>query len=444
MDPARRSLLARAVAGGTALQVPDLAALVVEPAAARIKHGLDSWSSVNELTAAIQGRATGGQPPRGLTHLIGQTFELTPGEFAEPASPGSRGPSPVAVIEFPCTLRALDPSRRPVFRSTSGQRDVIQIHTRRWPAIEGPVVLQDLEIRDNRAWYDSGEAGVRLKDRFAGRSVRIERCDFVRCQNAVAGGSPGQSLHIIDCRIVDCGFGTQAHAVYVQPGELHFQGNLVLHSPGNRVARAHLLKSRALRSQILGNRFVMGDCPGSFLIDLPNGGDVELCGNQLVYGPNSDNSAATMVAYAAEGPAGDAPGQPPMFHPMREFRLLMCNNTLVSEFPGTTQLLVVDTHQVAAAAGAQVLSTPDPWVVDDNDCTCAGTGVWLHRDRRRGSSARVMTELLQSNPVGRMAPSTRTPAPANRGGDRAGMRFTGHNLLGAGAVAHRFTHRGAN
>jgi len=43
------------------------------------------------------------------------------------------------------------------------------------PPIVGEVVLQDLVISDNRAWYDRGEAGVRIKVEFAGRSMRVER-----------------------------------------------------------------------------------------------------------------------------------------------------------------------------------------------------------------------------------------------------------------------------
>jgi hypothetical protein len=431
---------------GTALVVSDVAVIVVEAPAGFVRHGLERWPSLRELTRDVIGNAAPGTAPSGRIDLIGQTFELTPGTFSEdPAGP----PRPVATVEFPCTLRALDPRRRPVLRSTSGQRDVLQVEARSLPPLAGDVRLIDLVIRDNRVWYDSGEAGVRIKDRFAGRSVSIERCEFVRCQNAVAGGSPGQTLRITDCRIVDCGTGTQAHGIYVQPGRLEFIGNLVMHSPGARLARAHLLKSRALESLIVGNRFLMGDCPGSYLIDLPNGGRAEIGGNWLEFGPASDNSFATFIAYGAEGAGSDHGGR--LYAPGRRFALVVRNNTLVSHFPGPTHFVALHHHLQPHADGDSVSNMPQPFVIADNVAWRRGPGAWvLLRDRTRGTSRADdvsglhagRNALLDEAPVW-ARPSAKHATQPNRLGGYRSRQFTGDTVLGSGSREHLYEHAGA-
>lgn len=427
---------------GSALVVSDIALIQADSPRGSIRHGLDRWPSLQALTREVMGGAAAGSAPLGRTDLIGQTFELTPGMFSEEIGSGAQ---PLAAIEFPCTLKALDPRRRPVLRSVSGERDVLQIQARSLPPIDGEVVLQDLVIRDNRAWYDSGEAGVRIKDRFAGRSVRIERCELIRCQNAVAGGSPGQTLRIIDCRIVDCGFGTQAHAVYVQPGRLEFSGNLVMHSVGARLARAHLLKSRALESWIVGNRFVMNDCPGSYIVDLPNGGVAEVSGNRLEFGPASDNSFATLVAYGAEGAAGDHGTR--LFAPGRQFSLSVRNNTLLSDYAGPTHFVALHRHLQPHADGGLVSTAPRPLVVADNRGWRRGPGAWvLLRDRTRGTSHAedVSAEHAVHNVLLAARPPTDSKAAPVRNhlGPLKSRLFSGHTALGTGSRPHTFEFAG--
>lgn len=435
----------------SAVVVSDIAWIVVDTPLALIKHGLDVWENFDAVTRSVLGTASAGSAPNGRTDLIGQTFTVTPGMFSEGYQ--TRLGAPVATIEFPCVVRAADPIRRPVFRSVTGRRDIVQIEARQLPPINGEVVLQDLVIRDNRAWYDSGEAGIRIKDKFAGRSVRIERCEIVRCQNAVAGGTLGQTLRIVDCRVVDCGFADRAHAFYLAPEWLEFFGNLVTFSPGNRLARAHLLKSRALNARILGNRFVMGDCPASYLIDLSNGGDVEIGGNLLHYGPVSDNSVATLVSFAAEGANADFGPAPYTLSPGRRFKLSARNNSLLSEFPGSTQFFVIHDLAAARAEGGRTSTFPTELVIEDNVLWSRGVHSFAIRSNRNTSPpteqalaalyARNM-RLRRSNPVaadgmqqmGRVTES-------NSAGTYVARRFTGDTDLGTGSQAHAFVARGA-
>jgi len=107
----------------SAVAISDVTWIVVDTPLARIRHGLDSWPSFDALTAAVRGTAAPGSAPRGRTDLIGSTFDITPGMFSEGHQ--SRFGAPVAMIEFPCTVRAADLRQRPVFRSVTGQRDII-------------------------------------------------------------------------------------------------------------------------------------------------------------------------------------------------------------------------------------------------------------------------------------------------------------------------------
>lgn len=438
----------------SAVVISDIKTIRIDAPKAFIKYGLDRWDSFAALAQAVQGAAPAGSTPAGRIDLIGGTFDITPGVMTEASSSASGEPdrpAPVAVLQFPCTVRALDARRRPVLLSISGERDIVLVQASLLPPIDGEVVLQDLVIRDNRAWYDSGEAGVRIKDKFAGRSVRVERCELLRCQNAVAGGSLGQTLKIIDCRIVDCGFGTQAHGLYVQPQWLEFHGNLVMQSPGNRLARAHLLKCRALNARIVGNHFVMNDCPGSYLIDLSNGGDVEIGGNLLHFGTASDNSGATLIAYAPEGARGDHPGRTPLFAPGRDFRLAVRNNTLVSDFAGHTGFIVIDRHTAPRAEGGLVSTLPHPLVVADNVWHRRGRGMLVQQQDRttqtpsmQDVSARFAENTaLDHRPIAPSGAPQRPPGGnANTAGDYAARRFTGRNLLGTGSEPHIFKLRG--
>lgn len=424
----------------------SIAHIHVDSPLARIKHGLEEWSSFDALTRAVRGDAAPGSAPRGRTDLIGSTFEITSGMF-------SGGNEAAATIQFPCTIRATDPNRRPVFRNTSGERDIVLIQAIHLAPIDGEVVLQDLVIRDNRGWYNTGEAGVRIKDRFAGRSVRIERCEFVRCQNAVSGAAMGQTLRIYDCRVVDCGYDERAHSFYVQPQWLEFFGNVVMYSPGNRLARAHQLKTRALNAKILGNKFLMNDCAASYLIDISNGGDYEIGGNVFQYGPASDNRGATLVAFAPEGSGADYGARPYVFSPGRQFRLTARNNTMISDFAASNSFFVIDNRRGIRAEGGTATTFPDPLVIDDNVYQSAGPRLLVTR-RERVDGAMGDIDLSGNYPnnslVGasdfasddphRFAP--RVPVP-NTAGRYTARRFTATTYLGTGSAAHTFTTRGA-
>ena len=424
----------------------SIAFIHVDSPLARIKHGLEEWTSFDALTRAVRGAAAPGSAPMGRTDLIGATFEITPGMF-------SGDSLAAAIIQFPCTIQAMNPAHRPVFRNTSGERDIVSIQTIDIPPIDGEVVLKDLVIRDNRGWYNTGEAGVRIKDRFAGRSVRIERCEFVRCQNAVSGGAMGQTLRIFDCRVVDCGYDDQAHSFYVSPEWLEFFGNVVSYAPGNKLARAHQLKTRSLNAKILGNKFLMNDCAASYLVDISNGGDYEIGGNMFQYGAASDNRGATFVAYAPEGSSADYGGPPYVFAPGRRFRLTARNNTMVSDFAANNGFFVIDNRLGTRAEGGTTTTFPDPLVVEDNVYQSVGPrSLVVRRERAAGATddADLSSSYQNNSPLGTGGFASNEPhrfipkSPiANAAGRYTARRFTGTTYLGTGSAVHTFTTRGA-
>jgi hypothetical protein len=58
----------------------------------------------------------------------------------------------------------------------------------------------------------------------------------------------------------------------------------------------HYIKSRALRSEIVGNLIHDGENgTGSYLIDIPDGGTLIASGNQMEKGPNAENQAVTIA-----------------------------------------------------------------------------------------------------------------------------------------------------
>ncbi|WP_372620152.1 hypothetical protein [Falsiroseomonas sp.] len=133
----------------------------------------------------------------------------------------------------------------------------------------------NLTIRASR--FEANENGI-LTAQNAGATLLIEDSVFLR-NGALREGR-------------DCAHGVYAGGI----GALVIRRSLF---EGTRVC--HHVKSRAARTEITDSRLL--DTPEgrvSYLVDLPNGGDLLLRGNTLRKGPNSGN-AGTAVAIGFEG-----------------------------------------------------------------------------------------------------------------------------------------------
>jgi hypothetical protein len=161
----------------------------------------------------------------------------------------------------------------------------------------------------------AGSNGAGIRDQAIGAAtLDIENSIFEDDQDGIlTGANSAENVIIRGSSFISNGFDAGNgncpsdgcdHAIYIGAvnsllvADSLFCGTLV----------GHDIKSRAAATTITGNQLYDGapdsaiNCPAgstSFAIDLPNGGDVTISGNQIIQGANSQN--AKMVAYGEEG-----------------------------------------------------------------------------------------------------------------------------------------------
>lgn len=183
-----------------------------------------------------------------------------------------------------------------------------------WVLRDGDFQIENLHFEGARV-PDRNGAGIRFE---RGR-LRLRGCSFRDNQNGLLTGNHGEAeLDIEDCEFSDAPVqsGSLPHLLYV--GRI---GRFTLrHSRFANGFEGHLVKSRARQSLIEHNRLDDGrDGRSSYVLDLPNGGEVRLAHNRLGQGPQTQNPV--MLAYGAEADGGRAwPGS----------RLLLEHNVFVN------------------------------------------------------------------------------------------------------------------
>jgi hypothetical protein len=151
-------------------------------------------------------------------------------------------------------------------------------------------------------------AGIRAE----GGDLTIRRSRFTANQNGIlTAAAPAATLRIEDSVFIgngalepgrDC-----AHGLYVG----HLAHLVVTRSHFERTRACHHIKSRARLTEITETQIIDGaDTRSSYLVDIPNGGELLLARSVLRKGPRSGNSA-TAVAIGAEG----------MLHPIARLRI---------------------------------------------------------------------------------------------------------------------------
>jgi hypothetical protein len=149
---------------------------------------------------------------------------------------------------------------------------------------------------------DMNGAGIRTE----GRNLTVDHVRFVDNENGILGGAAGSTVLVRNSEFIGNGTCVKAcaHGIYV--GEIDLLR--VEHSRFVDTHQGHHVKSRALRTELIGNDLSDGqNGTSSYLVDVPNGGSVLVRDNKLEKGPRSENhSAAIMIG--AEG----------VSHPTRE------------------------------------------------------------------------------------------------------------------------------
>ena len=166
---------------------------------------------------------------------------------------------------------------------------------------------------------DRNGAGIRDE----ATNLTIVHSRFIDNENGIlAGSGAGGTIRILDsefrgngkCEIA-CAHGVYAGAVSLLDVE---------HSRFFDQHVGHHIKSRALRTILIDNDIADGpEGNSSYLVDIPNGGDLLMQGNRLEKGPHSEN-ASVAVSIGAEG----------VTHPTHQ--LIVRDNGITSELPEPT------------------------------------------------------------------------------------------------------------
>ncbi|GAA0540711.1 hypothetical protein FHS83_000045 [Rhizomicrobium palustre] len=130
-----------------------------------------------------------------------------------------------------------------------------------------------------------------------GQRLLVEHCSFRNNQDGIlTANNGGAELIVRDSRFEKNGACLPnkgcAHGIYagvitrLRVETSHFRDAVA----------GHYIKSRARRTEVIGNRIEDGDSGrSSYLIDLPNGGALEMTGNTLQKGPRTENPTAAVI-----------------------------------------------------------------------------------------------------------------------------------------------------
>jgi pectate lyase len=143
---------------------------------------------------------------------------------------------------------------------------------------------------------DGNGAGIRGE----GNGLVVDHVKFINNQNGIlANSGPDGSVIVRDSEFVRNGACNNAcaHAIYVGPMKLL----QVLNTRFTDTRQGHHIKSRALRTEVIGCTIIDGPTgTASYLIDVPNGGSVIVRNNTMEKGPKAENHS-TAIMIGAEG-----------------------------------------------------------------------------------------------------------------------------------------------
>lgn len=181
---------------------------------------------------------------------------------------------------------------------------------------------------------DHNGAGIRAE----GRNLTVQDSRFIDNENGIlAAPIPGSTIRIINSEFRGNGKCEPqcAHGIYINAVD-HL---IVSHSRFFDQHVGHHLKSRALHTAVIDNEIADGpDGNSSYLIDIPNGGDVLIQGNRMQKGPKSENRD-TAVAIGFEG----------VKHPTDQ--IIIRDNTFTSDLPMQTSFVHNRTTTPATLSG---------------------------------------------------------------------------------------------
>lgn len=144
---------------------------------------------------------------------------------------------------------------------------------------------------------DGNGAGIRAE----GVNLRVEHSRFINNENGILSSesSPKSTIFISDSEFSRNGKCEPAcaHGIYIgEVALLHVE-----RSKFTETKTAHDIKSRAVRTELIGNEITDGENgTSSYLVELPNGGSLVMTDNILQKGSKTSNPA-TAISIGAEG-----------------------------------------------------------------------------------------------------------------------------------------------
>lgn len=154
------------------------------------------------------------------------------------------------------------------------------------------ITVRDLALTGAHV-ADFNGAGIRAE----GGDLTVEHVRFTDDEDGIlAGVLPGKKIVVRDSEFIGDGTceggGGCAHGIYVG----HIGLLRVEHSRFLRTRSGHHIKSRALRTEVIGCDMADGaDGTSSFAVDVPNGGAVVVRDNHIQKGPRSENHRAAIM-----------------------------------------------------------------------------------------------------------------------------------------------------
>jgi hypothetical protein len=147
------------------------------------------------------------------------------------------------------------------------------------------LTLQRARVRDNNG------AGIRAE----GTNLTIDKVKFINNQDGIlTTNNPNSTILIKNSEFLRNGDCDRycAHGIYIG----HVKLLRVEHSVFAETKRAHHIKSRALRTEVIGCDIHDGPTgTASYLIEAPNGGTLIVRDNKLEKGPMAENHTAAIM-----------------------------------------------------------------------------------------------------------------------------------------------------
>jgi len=198
------------------------------------------------------------------------------------------------------------------------------------------IVIRGITFTGAHATFHNG-AGIRAQ----GRNLTILDSRFLDNEEGIlAAPSPGSTIRVLDSTFRGNGncVSECAHGIYVNQIALLD----IEHSRFVDQHVGHHIKSRALRTVLIDDTIMDGpDGTSSYLVDLPNGGDLLMRGCVLQKGPKSDNPEVAITI-----------GEEGLTNPTR--RIEVFGNRFRSDLARQTIFLRNDTKVPAELVGNRV------------------------------------------------------------------------------------------